>query len=869
MHHITFDKNTEYKTAILIKLAALSKGEMLENYVKPLGISHDEIIGFSVDYNNKNKCPAALIKDCLDVLLPALDSLEIKTLFVCDSAYFKKLTGESKAECHLGYVLPCTYKGFEHMKVIYGVNHQSLFHNPLNSEKMELSVKTLRTYLHGQAVVIGSDVIHQAIYPNSNKEIKNFLDSLLQYPELACDTETFSLQFWKAGLGTIGFAWDEHNGGAFCVDYKELVDFGDDQKLHGKQHINPYIRGLIRDFFVKYKGKFIYHNANYDVKILIYALFMNDPLDQQGLITGLNILCRDLDDTKIITYLAINSCARNNLKLKDLAHEYTGNYAQEDIDDIRLIPKAQLLEYNLVDCLATWYVYKKQAPKMIADEQLPVYANIMKPSIKAIAQMELTGMPLDMPQVKKVDKYLTQLRTKYTKRVMQSPIIKKYLLVLQQKEMDTMHAGWKKKTEPFSYFDYVKFNPASGPQLIGLLYDYLGFKIIDKTKTKLPATGAKTIAKLVHHTKDPAEIVLLEALIELGKVSKILDTFIKAFYENSFLKADGIYYLHGNFNLGGTVSGRLSSSGPNLQNLPSNSTYAKIIKSCFIAPAGWLMCGADFDSLEDKISALTTKDPNKLKVYMQGFDGHCLRAFSYFGSQMTGIVNTVASINSIAELYPLLRQDSKMPTFALTYQGTYHTLMNNLGLPRKEAQGIEREYHDLYKVADEWVQDKLIEASNVGYVTTAFGLRVRTPILKRCILNTQSTPYEAQSEGRTAGNALGQGYGLLNNRAAIEFQQRILASPYAMDIKPIAHIHDAMYFIVRNNLEIVKWFNSNLPECMAWQKLPELEHDIVKLSGGVELFYPNWAVTTKLPNCATQQEIYDICLASANQQNES
>lgn len=119
-------------------------------------------------------------------------------------------------------------------------------------------------------------------------------------------------------------------------------------------------------------------------------------------------------------------------------------------------------------------------------------------------------------------------------------------------------------------------------------------------------------------TKTEAEeiIKILETLIGIAEVSIILNTFVSAFEHKSILKDDGTYYLHGSFNLGGTLSGRLSSSNPNMQNLPSTgSVYAKHIKECFKAPKGWLLCGADFSSLEDRISALTTRDPNKLKVY--------------------------------------------------------------------------------------------------------------------------------------------------------------------------------------------------------------------------------------------------------------
>jgi DNA polymerase-1 len=90
---------------------------------------------------------------------------------------------------------------------------------------------------------------------------------------------------------------------------------------------------------------------------------------------------------------------------------------------------------------------------------------------------------------------------------------------------------------------------------------------------------------------------ILKAFIELNKVSKILDSFIPNFLNKTIPKKDRVY-LYGGFNLGGTVSGRLSSSKPNLQQIPSTgSIYAKPIKKCFKPPKGWLLCGADFNAL--------------------------------------------------------------------------------------------------------------------------------------------------------------------------------------------------------------------------------------------------------------------------------
>lgn len=218
-------------------------------------------------------------------------------------------------------------------------------------------------------------------------------------------------------------------------------------------------------------------------------------------------------------------------------------------------------------------------------------------------------------------------------------------------------------------------------------------------------------------------------------------------------------------------------------------------------------------------------------------------------------------VNSIKKKYPDLRQASKGPTFALTYQGTWRTLVNNLGLTPEVAQTIEANYHDLYKESDAYVQTKLEQASKDGYVTVAFGLRVRTPLLGQCVYGGSKVPYEAAAEGRTAGNALGQSYGLLNNRAAVEFMQKVWDSPYAECILPIALIHDAIYLLVQDNPIIVAWVNQELIKSMQWQELPELQHDTVKLGANLDIYWPSWATPLTLPNDVSLEELCSLCAA--------
>jgi DNA polymerase-1 len=724
---------------------------------------------------------------------------------------------------------------------------------------------TLATHLKGTYQAPGHNIIHSEYYPESFEDIKAMLETLKQYPKLTCDIETFSLKFWETGIATIGFAWDKHNGTSFCVDTNR---FGQVSWIR-----NLAIHQLLREFFETYTGTLIWHSANFDLKIIVNTLWMDSLLDERGKQHGIEVMTKNFDDTKLITYLATNSTAGNNLSLKDQAQEFAGNYAMSDINDITQIPTSDLLRYNLVDCLSTWHVYEKHYPTMVADQQKDIYERLFLPSVKLILQMELTGMPLDMDAVIAAEKELGDIQTKCLNFIHDSQLVKDAELRLTKDAWAKDYADRKSKAknpdkiQPKDWDDYlankyVTFNPNSNQQVQTLIYEIMGLPVIDLTDGKDPAVGGKTLKKLKNHTTNTDYHELIDALRDYYDVSKILDTFIKAFKESSVQKEDGWHYLHGNFNLGGTVSGRLSSSGPNLQNLPSNSRFAKVVKKCFKAPPGWLFCGADFASLEDRISALTTKDPNKIRVYTDGFDGHCLRAFYYFGEQMPDIKETVESINSIEEHYKALRQDSKGPTFALTYQGTWITLVNNLGWPEDKAKQVEARYHEMYKVSDEWVQSKLQQASKDGYVEVAFGLRVRTPLLKQVILNQRNTPYEAQAEGRTAGNALGQSWGLLNNRAGIELQERTFMSMHRYDIKPVAHIHDAQYFLVKDDLDVVHWLNDNIVECMAWQDHPDIYHPKVKLGGELGIFYPDWSNEVTLPNFATPQEILNICKAA-------
>lgn len=630
MRHHIFQPNEYYPVALLMKPSAFNKQELLSNYVEPLvshGLSVDKIIAFTLDYNELGKAPAGHIKEyLLRSLLPALTSLKTEYLYCTDGAFFKVLSGVSKIDPHYGYVLPCKLKDFEHMKVVLGLNYQQLIYNPDLKPKLDNTLAVLASCMHGSYQAPGTGIIHQAIYPEGLQEIQEALNALHEYPTLTCDIETFSLRFNEAGIGTVSFAIDKHRGLAFACDYSPnvpLIPLAEKRQDHGRFVPNSAVRAMLRRFFETYQGKLIFHNANFDVKVMIYVLWMKSLLDTAGLLEGLGVMTRSIDDTKIIAYLATNSTAGNVLGLKPLAHEFAGNWAIEEIKDIKLVPLPQLLQYNLVDALSTWYVHEKYYPIMVQDRQESLYTGLMLDSMKLILQIELTGMPMNAKKVNEIDGKLQAIRDQHMALIASHPLVKKFedWKTEQEwiKDFEDRKAKAKNpdKIQPKDRATYPQhvFNPGSGPQLQILLYEMMGLPVIDTTKTQQPATGEETLEKLLDHPVGKANKDLLEAIIGISQVSTILSTFIPAFKRAIVKDGSGIVWLHGSFNIGGTVSGRLSSSEPNLQNIPAKSIYAKIIKECFMAPPGWLFAGADFNSLEDMISALTTKDPNKLKVY--------------------------------------------------------------------------------------------------------------------------------------------------------------------------------------------------------------------------------------------------------------
>ena len=806
-------------TVLLIKEDAMDQVALKEHYLNLLeqeGIPLKSIQILPLLYNTTSKVLAKTGKAYLDKLITRIPD-SVTKLIIADSNYYKFITKVQKVSSKYGAVVKGEYSNYVKFDCVYVPNYKSLFKQPENANLIEIGIKTI-------AGTSANVVVHSAEYGFKYGSDREILDALHKYPILAADIETTSLEL-DSDVVSIAFAWTKHDGVAIDIS------------INGSYYTKKFIE--------QYRGKLVFHNGLFDAKLLIRNWWMEHPTDYEGMLRGVYYF-RDIDDTMLMAYLAKNATTQVSLGLKDVALEYVGNYAIE-IEDASKYSKKELLEYNLIDVLGTFYVYEKYAAELATRP----YLEIMQPSIYPLLKMMLTGLPMSSTRVHEVHNILAAQEKVLREQIQENNCVIEFNEQLRADACEAANAKLKKLVKTIDEFADVEFNPGSHQQLSKLLFETHNLPILDTTKTGAPATGSDILEDLRNHTQDEDILDLLEFVQRLADVGKINGTFIKAFMREKD-------FLHGNLKLGGTQSGRLSSNNPNLTNLPAHGPMGKLIKSCVKAPEGWLFCGADFSALEERIGAILSKDPNRVKVYTSGFDGHSMRAYKYFGDQMEGIdPNDPVSINSIEKKYPELRRKSKGPTFALQYGGTWHTLWKRGGLPQEQAKQVEKAYREFYKISEEFNAANKEFMVKHGYVECAFGLKLRTPIIAQTVLGTSKTPYEAEAEVRSANNAVTQSWGMLLNRAMIATNTRIETAGYGTAILPINMIHDAGYFLVKDDPETVKFLNDTLIEEMEWNDDDQIRSVDVPMTASLEIG-KSWDQLIQLPNKASIGEITNV-----------
>ena len=613
---------SQVTTVLLIKEDSLGAQAINDNYLDPLaseGIPIDSILILPLMYNPSGKVLAKTGKAYLDKLINRIPG-SVTKLIVVGSSYFKIITKLQRVSDHYGATVKGAYAGYDKFDCVYVPNHKSLFKQPENAPLITQGLKAI-------AGTSNTVIINSAEYGLQYGTDKEILDSLYKYPVLVADIETTGLGI-DSSIVSIAFAWTKHDGVAIDIS------------ISGQYYL--------RKFLETYSGKLVFHNGLFDAKLLISNLWMDHNTDYVGMMKGLNYF-RTFDDTMILTYLAKNATTHVPLNLKEAALEYVGNYAI-DIKDITKYSKKKILQYNLIDALGTFHLYEKYKEELTSEP----YLKIFQPSLYTLLKIMLVGLPMDSDRVDEVTKVLTAKEHVLRRQIQTNPHIISFNAALRADALTQSNearearilSGVKVRALPKVIEDFadLQFNPASHPQIGKLLFEILGLPILETTKTKAPSTGGDVLEDLKNHTTDIDILDLLKHIQNLAEVEKINGTFIKAFLQEKD-------FLHGNLKLGGTQSGRLSSNSPNLTNLPAHGTMGKLVKSCVVAPDGWLFAAADFSALEERIGAILSQDPNRIKVYTDGYDGHSMRAYKYFSDQMPDITAALAKAETATKYW--------------------------------------------------------------------------------------------------------------------------------------------------------------------------------------------------------------------------
>lgn len=476
-HHIYGESPANaYPIALLIKDRAMDKQEIYNHYLEPMksqGIDPEDVVVFNLQYNDKNKAPVTVISQHLKLLYPALQQLSVKAVLVADAAYFKRMTGQTKTETAFGY--PFALKENTDISCHLTVNYQQLIYQPNLKQKLNMSVNAFARYFVSQEQHFNKDPVHAFYKPTTSFEIRFMLDQLLAMPMLSCDIETTGLEL-DSKIKTIGFSWSKHSGVVFDMNT---------------------VWGALEQFFIDYKGTLIFHNAPFDTKILIYTLYMKRRHDDyEGMVKGLDIMYRDVIDTRVLAYLSTNTTAGNSLGLKEQAFEYAGDWGI--FDKNQRISWSSLKRYNLIDCLSTFYLYEKYWPTIVKEHQ-EIWEQLFKPALKVITQMELTGMPIDRGEVYALNTKLTNDIEQLEKNIQSTSVVQHFNDAYRAEKAIIETAKLKKKIKYADDYAHEELNPGSHVQLRKLFYDYLDLPVLGKTDTGQPATDGKTVKKLIAH----------------------------------------------------------------------------------------------------------------------------------------------------------------------------------------------------------------------------------------------------------------------------------------------------------------------------------------------------------------------------------
>ncbi|MFJ2454783.1 DNA polymerase I [Pseudomonas protegens] len=317
-----------------------------------------------------------------------------------------------------------------------------------------------------------------------------------------------------------------------------------------------------------------------------------------------------------------------------------------------------------------------------------------------------------------------------------------------------------------------EFNLGSPKQLGSILYDKLGLPVLKKTAKGQPSTAEEVLAKLAED-----DYPLPRVLMQYRSMSKLKSTYTDRLPEQINPRTGRI---HTSYHQAVASTGRLSSSDPNLQNIPVRTAEGRRIRQAFIAPPGYKLLAADYSQIELRIMAHLSRDEGLLNAFRNNLDVHTATAAEVFKVELKDVTSDQ-------------RRSAKAINFGLIYGMGAQKLGKDIGVDTKQAKAYIDTYFARYPGVREYMDRTRAQAADQGYVETIFGRRLYLPEIN------SNKPQERAGAERTAINAPMQGTAADIIKKAMVAVDNWLASS-GLDARVILQVHDELVLEVREDL---------------------------------------------------------------------
>jgi len=549
-------------------------------------------------------------------------------------------------------------------------------------------------------------------------ELQAVIDQATRAGRVAVDTETTSVEPMRAEL--VGFSLCVDPAEAYYVPVGHKLELG--QKQADRRQALAALAPLLADPAVAKIGQ----NIKYDLIVLRRAGLEMAGVDFDTMVAS--YLLNPGKTSHGLAAIAAEFLGRNVMPFEQATGSKKTTFDQAPLD--------KATRYAAEDAEVTLAAYQVLGPRLESAGLSDLFNDLEMPLVQVLAKMEMTGVGIDSGALlelsQEIGGHLERIREKIFKL-----------------------AG-------------REFNINSPKQLGQVLFEDLGLPQVKKTKKRTAySTDVQVLTYLAEQHPLPAEVLNFRSL------SKLLSTYIETLPK---LVNPATGRVHTSYNQAVTATGRLSSSDPNLQNIPVRTDWGRRIRACFVPAKGFSMLSADYSQVELRVLAHLSADPLLLQDLAQGLDVHAATAARIFDLDP-------------AEVTADQRRFAKTVNFGLLYGMTTFRLARELKIDHAEAEDIVQRYLGRYQGIAAWQQETLAQARDHGYVTTLLGRRRFLPAI-----NARNRQARMSAE-RMAVNTPIQGTAADIIKLAMLHVDQMLDAEFP-DALMIMQVHDELVFEV-------------------------------------------------------------------------